>query len=86
MSVSTDYTDGVIKDWLTSRRVGELMVHTGPKGDSVVLVKETILVANLVPEVKAAIELLIKAFDAFNVEIVTTREAGKDRVKITRQL
>jgi hypothetical protein len=85
MSKSTDYTDHAIKDWLTSQRVGELMVHTGPKGDSVVLVKETIKVVNLAQEIRAAVDLLVKSFDAFNVEIVTGKD-GPDRIKITRQL
>jgi hypothetical protein len=85
MSKSTDYTDHAIKDWLTSQRVGELMVHTGPKGDSVVLVKETIKVVNLAQEIRAAVDLLVKSFDAFNVEIVTGKD-GPNRIKITRQL
>ena len=86
MSRSTEYAEKVQAEWLASPSVGELLVHKGPKGDAVVLSKETIKVANIADETaRKCVYYLVKHFDAFNVEIVTGKD-GPDRIKVTRSL
>lgn len=85
MSDSTSYAMDSLREWLSSKRVGEFVTHTGPKGDAVVLIKESIKYKDLDADAQVALKWIFNRFDAINLEIATGKD-GIDRVKVTRSL
>lgn len=85
MSRSTDEAKATASTWLDSDAVGMLLIHKGPRKDCVVLADETIKMADLDAQDRAAVNRLLLAHAAFKVE-ATTGKDGPDRIKVTRQL